>query len=63
MRLRERSARGWQPVVVSEVAVRADGAIEVVDGDEVLVYTPYEVTAPDGTRIAHESRGGTMASV
>jgi len=49
--------------VVSEVAVRADGAIEVVDGDEVLVYTPYEVTAPDGTRIAHESRGGTMASV
>ena len=43
--------------------MRPDGAIEVVDGDEVLVYTPYEVTAPDGTRVAHESRGGTMASV
>lgn len=43
--------------------MRQDGTIEVVDGDQVLVYTPYEVTAPDGTTVAHESRGGTMASV
>ncbi len=43
--------------------VRDDGAIEVVDGEEVLVYTPYAVTAPDGTTIAHESRGGSMVSV
>lgn len=43
--------------------MRRDGAIEVVDGDQVLVYTPYEVTAPDGTTVAHESRGGTMAAV
>lgn len=43
--------------------MRRDGAIEVVDGDRVLVYTPYEVTAPDGSTVSHESRGGTMASV
>ncbi|MFO6451209.1 MULTISPECIES: hypothetical protein [unclassified Aeromicrobium] len=48
---------------MSEVSVRPDGAIEVVDGDQVLVYTPYAVTAPDGTTVAHESRGGSMASV
>lgn len=43
--------------------MRDDGAIEVRDGDRQLVYTPYAVTAPDGTTIAHESRGGQMASV
>ncbi|MBC9225644.1 hypothetical protein GL325_04855 [Aeromicrobium sp. 636] len=48
---------------MSEVSVRDDGSIEVVDADEVLIYTPYAVTAPDGTTVEHESRGGTMASV
>jgi hypothetical protein len=28
-----------------------------------LVYRPREVTLDDGTRIAHESRGGDLASV
>lgn len=41
---------------------RPDGAIEVRDGDELLVYTAYEVTAPDGSTIAHEVRGGSMVS-
>lgn len=42
--------------------MRPDGAIEVRDGDETLVYTTREVTAPDGSLIAHESRGGSMVS-
>jgi len=42
--------------------VRQDGSIEVSDDGQVLVYTPYAVTAPDGTTIAHESRGGQMVS-
>jgi len=61
--LREAFDRTWQPVGVSEVSIRDDGTIEVVDGDQVLVYTPYAVTAPDGSTIAHESRGGAMAAV
>lgn len=52
----------WQPVGVSEVRVQPDGVVEVADGDAVLVYTPYAVTAPDGTTVAHESRGGSMVS-
>ncbi|GAA3531168.1 hypothetical protein [Aeromicrobium flavum] len=48
---------------MSEVSIRDDGTIEVVDGEQVLVYTPYAVTAPDGTTVAHESRGGQMAAV
>lgn len=43
--------------------MRPDGAIEVSDGETLLVYTPYAVTAPDGTTVAHESRGGRMVSV
>ncbi len=45
------------------MSVREDGSIEVSDAGQVLVYTPYRVTAPDGSTIAHESRGGQMASV
>ncbi|MCW2768791.1 MAG: hypothetical protein JWR27_224 [Aeromicrobium sp.] len=33
-----------------------------VDGTRVA-YTPRAVTLPDGTTLAHESRGGTLASV
>lgn len=48
---------------MTEISLHDDGTIDVVDGDQVLVYTPYAVTAPDGTTISHESRGGSMVSV
>lgn len=63
VRLHVRLMTSWQPVGVSEVSIREDGSIEVNDGGAALTYTPYLVTAPDGSAIAHESRGGSMASV
>lgn len=39
-----------------------DGAVEVRDGDEVLVYRRFEVSAPGDITISHESRGGTLVS-
>ncbi|RLV56612.1 hypothetical protein D9V41_05960 [Aeromicrobium phragmitis] len=44
-----------------DLEVRDDGAIAVSSQDETLLYTPYRVTAPDGSVIAHESRGGSLA--
>lgn len=35
----------------------------VSSGDTRLVFTAYEVLAPDGTTISHESRGGSLVSV
>ena len=48
---------------MAELNVRPDGAITVTSGDDVLTYTPYAVTTPDGQRIAHESRGGSLVGV
>ncbi|WP_293784507.1 hypothetical protein [uncultured Aeromicrobium sp.] len=44
-----------------DLEVRDDGAIVVSAAGETLLYTPYRVTAADGSVIAHESRGGSLA--
>ena len=42
----------------------ADGDTVVVTGDErTLTYQPRLVTLSDGTRIEHESRGGSLSAV
>lgn len=46
---------------VVDLEVRDDGAIAVSSQGATLVYTPYRVTAPDGSVVAHESRGGSLA--
>ncbi|WP_040320202.1 hypothetical protein [Aeromicrobium marinum] len=44
--------------------IRRVGDTVVVDGAERrLTYRPRRVTLDDGTWVAHESRGGSMASV
>lgn len=45
---------------VVDLQVRDNGTIVVTSQDDSLVYTPYSVTAPDGTEVAHESRGGSL---
>ncbi|QGG40883.1 hypothetical protein [Aeromicrobium yanjiei] len=48
---------------MSSISENSDGHI-VVEGDErSLTIGPYEVVLDDGTTIAHESRGGSLASV
>ncbi len=48
---------------MTQVRTRPDGAIEIQDGEELLIYTPYVVTDPTGQTISHHSRGGSMHSV
>ena len=53
----------WHAGLVTEVKVTDEGHVLITDQDQTLTYTGLEVIKPDGTVIAHESRGGSMSSV
>jgi hypothetical protein len=49
---------------VGSIGVNDDGVVFIADDDlGTVLYEPRLVTLPDGTTIAHESRGGTLSSV
>lgn len=48
---------------MSSIARNDEGHVVVMDGERSLTVTPFAVLLDDGTTIAHESRGGTLASV
>lgn len=52
----------FDDVALDTAVTIKDDAIRVTDGGASLVFTPFAVTAPDGTVVAHESRGGTLSS-
>ncbi|MGJ9411275.1 hypothetical protein ACHAAC_01075 [Aeromicrobium sp. CF4.19] len=47
---------------MSEIHV-ADDHVSVAGSLRTLVHRPREVTLDDGTRLLHESRGGTLSAV
>lgn len=54
--------RKCQSNEVDAVTVNDDGSIRVSDGGDTVIWTSRRVSAPDGSTIEHESRGGSIAS-